>query len=77
MAHRVEPRILLLTALALTLTVPLQWAIIGSALLSVLSYAASAPSMATAMVFEKDQTGWRYLVDTRGRLESGQSTIMA
>ncbi len=52
-------RVLFAITLALTLTVPLQWAIIGGAVLSMMAFIVSAGSRVELVRAVRDEQGWR------------------
>lgn len=54
--------VLFVITLALTLTVPLQWGIIGGAVLSLIAYVASSSTRGSVLIYRRDDQGW-YLSD--------------
>jgi SulP family sulfate permease len=52
------PAVLFLVTLILTLTVQLQWAILGGAVLSLIAYVVASASGATVESVRRDDTGW-------------------
>ncbi len=64
-------RVLFAITLTLTLTVPLQWAIIGGAVLSLLAFVVSSASRVDLHRATRDDVGWRLSDDVPATLPSG------
>ena len=66
-------RVLFAITLALTLTVPLQWAIIGGAVLSLLAFVVSSASRVDLHRATRDDVGWRLSDDVPATLPVGRA----
>jgi sulfate permease, SulP family len=62
-----QPAVLFVVSLALALTVPLQWAILGGALLSLLNFVASAGNRVRLHECHQHVAGWVVSFDARPR----------
>ena len=69
-------RSLFVITLVLTLTVPLQWAIIGGAFLSLLHFVVSSGSGVDLRRATRDETGWRLDDDVPATLPSDQPVVL-
>ena len=69
-------RALFAITLALTLTVPLQWAIVGGAVLSLLAFVASSGSRVELRRATLDEAGWRLSDDVPATLPSDQPVVL-
>ena len=67
---------LLVVTLALTLVVPLQWAIIGGAVLSLLAYVGASSSSARLVCLVRDDQGWLITDDIPATLPSDEPVIV-
>jgi sulfate permease, SulP family len=69
-------RVLFAVTLALTLTVPLQWAIIGGAVLSLLAFVVSSGSRVELRRATRDDIGWRLSDDVPETLPPDQPLVL-
>jgi sulfate permease, SulP family len=69
-------RSLFVITLLLTLTVPLQWAIIGGAILSLLAFVVSSGSGVDLRRATRDEMGWRLDDDVPATLPSDQPVVL-
>ena len=69
-------RVLFAVTLALTLTVPLQWAIIGGAVLSLLAFVVSSGSRVELRRATRDEAGWRLDDDIPATLPADQPVVL-
>jgi SulP family sulfate permease len=69
-------RVLFAITLALTLTVPLQYAIIGGALLSLLAFVVSSASRVDLRLATRDDVGWRLSDDVPATLPSDEPVVL-
>jgi len=67
---------LFVITLLLTLTVPLQWAIIGGAILSLLAFVVSSGSGVDLRLATRDEMGWRLDDDVPATLPSDQPVVL-
>lgn len=68
--------LLFVVTLALTLTVPLQWAILGGAVLSLLAYVGSSASSKAVQVYGSDDGGWFLTDDVPAVIPAGKVTVV-
>ena len=69
-------RVLFAITLALTLTVPLQWAIIGGAVLSLLAFVVSSASRVDLHRATRDDIGWRLSDDVPATLPEDEPIVL-
>jgi SulP family sulfate permease len=70
------PRLLFAVTLILTLTVPLQWAIIGGALLSLGSYVAASATSGELQRLEREDLGWLVSDDIPASLPPDEPVVL-
>jgi len=70
------PAVTLLVTLLLTLTVPLQEAIIGGALLSLVAYVVASASSGELRVARRDAVGWQFGEDIPARLPADEPLVL-
>jgi SulP family sulfate permease len=70
------PAVTLLVTLLLTLTVPLQEAIIGGALLSLVAYVVASASSGELRVARRDTVGWQFDDDIPARLPADEPLVL-
>lgn len=68
---------LFLITLIMTLTIPLQWAIIGGAILSLLAYIGSSGSGRPLQAYRQDDAGWLLEDDLPSRIPAGGVAAVA
>lgn len=69
-------KLLFLITLVLTLTVPLQWGIIGGAVLSLLAYVAAVSTRGELDTYEHDEQGWYLADEVPTTLPAGEVTVL-
>ncbi|MEZ5125006.1 MAG: SulP family inorganic anion transporter [Thermoleophilia bacterium] len=72
----VAPRLLLAVTMVLTLTAPLQWAIIGGAVLSLLAYVGASSSAARLERIVHDDEGWMISDDVPTSLPADEPILL-
>jgi SulP family sulfate permease len=70
------PRVLLVVTFVLTLAVPLQWAILGGAVLSLLAYVGASSRAARLQRIVRDDQGWMLTDDVPGILPPGEPVLL-
>lgn len=68
--------VLLVVTLALTLVVPLQWAIIGGAVLSLLAYVGASSTSARMVRMVRDDAGWLITDEVPATLPAGEPLVV-
>jgi SulP family sulfate permease len=68
------PRLLFFVTLVMTLTIPLQWAILGGALLSLFAYVGESSRRGLVRVVSQDEQGWR--IDGASSAELPEDTVV-
>lgn len=71
-----RPAILLAATLALTLTVPLQWGILGGAVLSLIAFVAGSAKGGSLQVYREDAGGWFLADDLPATLDGDRVTVL-
>jgi SulP family sulfate permease len=69
-------RVMFAATLALTLTVPLQWAIIGGAVLSLMTFVIASASQGDLQVATRDDTGWMLSEDIPTTLTPDEPVVV-
>jgi len=70
------PRVLLIVTFVLTLAVPLQWAIMGGAVLSLLAYVGASSRAARLQRIVRDDQGWMLADEVPATLPPGEPVLL-